>query len=58
MRELNTHEICLVDGGVSRDTVKAGARLLGKAFLTGIRLGTPAGIAISVILIGYDLFSN
>lgn len=56
MRELTTSELAQVDGGVSSRTVAAGARILGRALLGGIAIGTGVGIALGVAMIAYDVY--
>ncbi|MEH6479195.1 MULTISPECIES: hypothetical protein [Pseudoalteromonas] len=56
MRELTASELTQVDGGVSSRTVAAGARILGRALLSGIAIGTGVGIAVGVAMIAYDVY--
>ena len=56
MREITTSELAQVDGGVSSRTVAAGARILGRALLGGIAIGTGVGIALGVAMIAYDVY--
>lgn len=56
MRELTIHEIGDVNAGVSSRTVAAGARLVGRAFLSGIAIGSGIGMAIGVGMIAYDVY--
>ena len=59
MRELtNIAEIQLVNGGVSARTVNAGARLLGKALLRGVMIGSGIGTIIGVGMIAYDVYQT
>jgi len=55
MRELTMNEVSQVDGGISSNTVKAGARLLGRTLLAGVAIGSGAGVILSVGLILADV---
>lgn len=58
MKILTIQEVESVSGGITKNTVYAGARLLGRALLTGVSIGTGAGIVLGVLMIGYDVFSD
>ena len=58
MRELTTQEHHLVEGGISSSTIAAGARLVGRAFLGGIAIGTGWGVAVGVGMIAYDVYHS
>lgn len=55
MQQITFVELEKVSGGVSKSTIYAGARLLGRALLTGVSIGSGAGIILGVTMIGYDL---
>jgi hypothetical protein len=56
MTELTQSELMQVQGGISSRTVAAGARLLGRAFLGGIAIGSGIGVAVGVIGIAYEVY--
>lgn len=58
MRELSQQEIVQVEGAISKTTLGAGARLLGRAFLGGIMVGSGIGLAVGVVMIGYDVYKT
>jgi hypothetical protein len=58
MRELNLNELNEVYGGVtvSKAAVKAGAKILGRALLSGIAIGSGVGALIALGAIVYDVY--
>jgi len=58
VRELTIQEYRLIEGGISGRTVAAGARLLGRAFIGGVAIGSGVGAAIGVVMIAYDIYHS
>jgi len=58
MKELTITEAKLTCGGVSSSTVSAGAKILGRAFIGGVAIGSGVGMLIGVGMIAYDVYQT
>lgn len=56
MQVISLNESEIVSGGISKHTVAAGSRLLGRALLGGIAIGSGIGAVLAVTMIAFDVY--